>query len=149
MQSSALPLGHAALRRSVRQMSFCHQFCIWATPQAQNSEPARETARSPTAADRLSLGQAIFQLRQQRSLIQVLPNQHELVFGLPLPKIIFQGEALARQVKNVAVFAFLEPQNSLSPKDCLRHLIIQKALELADHKGAIALKGNGHKPIIF
>lgn len=43
----------------------------------------------------------------------------------------------------------IKPKNALGSKDIQRQLLIQKILEFANGKGAIALKGQGGKPIIF
>lgn len=66
----------------------------------------------------------MLQLLEQQGAIEVLANQHQLIFGLPLPEVILKGKSLTRQMENMSLFAFLKPQNALSPKDFTGQLII-------------------------
>lgn len=80
-------------------------------------------------------------------MIEILANEHELVFGLTLPLIIIQGKALAAEVEDMPLGAFVKPENAFGPENILRQLIVEEVLELTDGKGAIALKRNRGKPI--
>ena len=43
----------------------------------------------------------------------------------------------------MAAFTFVEPEDSLSPKYLLGHLVVQEVLELAQGEGTITLEGHG------
>ena len=80
-------------------------------------------------------------------MVEVLANEHQLIFGGTFPFIVIQGKALAAEVENVALGAFLKPEDALGPKDRFRQLIIEEILKLANGKGAIAGKGEGGEPV--
>jgi len=81
-------------------------------------------------------------------VIEILTDQHNLVFGLAFPLVIVKREAFAAEVEDVAarsavvVAAFVKPEDTFGTKDRGRKLIVEKVLEFADGKGAIALKRN-------
>lgn len=81
----------------------------------------------------------MFYLRSQLIVIQVLANQHQLIFRGTFPFIIVEGEALAAEVENVPFRAFLKPQDALSTEHVIRELIVQEVLKFFDVEGAIAL----------
>jgi hypothetical protein len=80
-------------------------------------------------------------------VVHVLANQHQLVLGLPLPLVVVEGKALAAEVEDMALGAFVKPENALGTKHDLGQLVVEKVLKLANGKGAIAGKGQGCKPI--
>ena len=82
-------------------------------------------------------------------MIKILANQHQLILGLSFPLFIIQGETPAAEVEHMTFGAFVEPENALGAEDGLGQLIVQKMLKLANGKGAVALKGEGGKPIHF
>ena len=93
--------------------------------------------------------EAIFDLRSQGVVIQVLTNQHQLVLGFAFPVIIIQREAFAAEVEDMTFGAFAEPENTLSAKDISRKLIVEEELEFANIKGLVAGEGDGGKAIIL
>lgn len=66
-----------------------------------------------------------------------------------MPILAPQVKPGTAELEDVAQFAFLKPKNSLSSKHILRKFFFQKMFELLELKGAIALKRDGHKTIIF
>jgi hypothetical protein len=80
-------------------------------------------------------------------VIQVLANQHQLIFGGTFPLVVIQGKALTTEVEDMAFGAFVKPENSLRPKHRLRQLVIEEMLKLANGEGALAGKGQRRKPI--
>ena len=82
-------------------------------------------------------------------MIQILPNQNQLIFGGAFPLFIIQGKALATQMKDMTLGTFVKPENALGSKHILRQLVIQKVLELADIKGPVTVDRHGSKAIIL
>jgi hypothetical protein len=80
-------------------------------------------------------------------MIQVLPDQHQLVLLLAFPLVVIEREALTAEVEDMPFGTFIKPENSLSPENRLRELIVEKILESFDGKRAIALKGDRGKAI--
>jgi hypothetical protein len=76
-----------------------------------------------------------------------LPNQHKLSFRSTFPLGVIQREALAAEVKDVALGAFIKPEDAFCTENRCRKLRIQEMLELLDSEGAIALKRNRGKSI--
>jgi hypothetical protein len=50
-------------------------------------------------------------------------------------------------VKDMALGAFVKPENALGPKHRLGQQVVEKVLKLANGKGAIAGKGQRREPI--
>src|SRR5882757_10453984 len=69
--------------------------------------------------------------------VQVSTDQHELVFHRSAPTALIQGEALADEVEDVALVAFLDPEQTLGPKDGVRKAL-QEVLKLVDREGLVA-----------
>ena len=83
-------------------------------------------------------------------MIQILTDQDQLIFRFLIPPgIILQGESLAGEVEDVALGAFLKPQNSFGAKHFAGQLIIQELLEFLDRERAITGEGDGDKPIVL
>jgi hypothetical protein len=64
--------------------------------------------------------QATIELLTEGGVIQVLANQHELVFGLTFPLIVVEGKAFATEMKNVPLGAFLKPEDAFGAEDIFR-----------------------------
>jgi hypothetical protein len=78
-----------------------------------------------------------------------LADQHQLVFGLAVPGVIFEREAFAAEVKHMTLGAFVKPEKALSSEDARRQLVIQKVLELLNREGFVTLERQRGKAIIL
>jgi hypothetical protein len=78
-------------------------------------------------------------------LIEILPNQHELILLFPLLFVIFEG-ALATEMKNMALGAFFKPENSLGAKYVSGKRLSRKYWDLRMDKGRSLLKEIEVKP---
>ena len=66
-------------------------------------------AKAFAAISRLD-AKALFDLLSQNVLVQVLPNQHELIFQRPtVPLFVFQRKPFAAEVKNMTLRALIKP----------------------------------------
>jgi len=50
-------------------------------------------------------------------VIHVLAYQHKLVLAMSFPLAVIDGKALAGQMKNMSLFTFFEPENSLGAEN--------------------------------
>ena len=60
----------------------------------------------------------------QGVVVDLLTNENDLVFTLTDPITVVNGEAFPGEVKDVASFTFVEPQDPLGPEDLSRHLVV-------------------------
>jgi hypothetical protein len=82
-------------------------------------------------------------LLTQGIVIQVLPNQHNLIFLRTIaPFFVIKRESLAAEVENVPLRAFVKPEDAFGAEDRGRQLIVEEVLEFLDGKGFIALDRN-------
>ena len=79
----------------------------------------------------------------QRVVVDVAADQHQLIFAIPGPVGVVDGKAFARQMEQMAAFAFVEPKDALGAENLLGHLVVEEVLELAQCEGAITLEGQG------
>ena len=80
-------------------------------------------------------------------MVDVAADQHQLILAITGPVGVVDGKAFARQMEQMAAFAFVEPQNSLGPEHFLGHLVVEEVLEFAQGEGAITLEGHGCKSL--
>jgi len=81
--------------------------------------------------------------------IQMSSDKNKLVSRRGAPFFSLEVKPRATELKNVAQFAFLKPENAFGSKYILRELFLQEVFKLVDMKGAIALKCDRHKSIII
>ena len=71
-------------------------------------------------------------------MVNLLTDQHQLVFAFAIPFAVINGEAFASQVKNVALFAFVKPKDAFGAKNALGQLIVEEVLKFAERERSIA-----------
>ena len=80
-------------------------------------------------------------------VVDVAANQHQLILAIAGPVGVIERKSIARQMEHMAVFTFVEPEDSLCPEHLFRHLFVQEVLELAQGERAITLEGHGGKSL--
>ena len=76
-------------------------------------------------------------------MVDVAADQHQLILAIAGPVGVIERKSIARQMEHMAVFTFVEPEDSLCPEHLFRHLFVQEVLELAQGERAITLEGHG------
>ena len=76
-------------------------------------------------------------------VVDVAADQHQLILAIAGPVGVIERKSIARQMEHMAVFTFVEPEDSLCPEHLFRHLFVQEVLELAQGERAITLEGHG------
>ena len=76
-------------------------------------------------------------------VVDVAADQHQLIFAITGPVGVVDGKAFARQMEQMAAFAFVEPKDALGAENLLGHLVVEEVLELAQCEGPITLEGHG------
>ena len=64
-------------------------------------------------------------------MVDVAADQHQLILSIARPVGVIERKSIARQMEHMAVFAFVEPEDSLGSEHLFGHLVVQKVLELA------------------
>ena len=85
-------------------------------------------------------GNAGLKLPPQGAVVHLLTDQHQLVFALAIPLAVIDRKAFASQVKNMALFAFVEPQDAFGTKNALGQLVVEEVLKFAQGEGSVATK---------
>ena len=84
----------------------------------------------------------------QLQRIQLATNEDKLILGWGSPGFGVDAAPLTAELKDMALFLSLEPENAFGPKDIHGHLGHQKVLEFGQIKGAIAPKRHRDKAIL-
>ena len=79
-------------------------------------------------------------------MVDVAADQNQLILAIAGPVGVIERKSITRQMEHMAVFAFVEPQDSFGPEHLFGHLVVQEVLELAQGEGAITLKDTEVNP---
>ena len=80
-------------------------------------------------------------------VVDVAADQNQLILAITGPVGVIERKSITRQMEHMAVFAFLEPEDSLCSEHLFGHLVVQEVLEFAQGEGAITLEGHGGKSL--
>ena len=80
-------------------------------------------------------------------VVDVAADQNQLILAIAGPVGVIERKSITRQMEHMAVFAFLEPEDSLCSEHLFGHLVVQEVLELAQRERAITLEGRGGKSL--